>query len=408
MIRPAALLFAVLLQVTVAAGADSNYSLRGHGEKISSQRADARGMGGAVAASPAPTPAGNPASLAYSDRTMFFGTFDSQWLHTEETPVAGTTLVREGYSHLVPNFGLSFTLPAGMGFGAAILVDRRRGGRIEQDAVIDDGAGGQPYEQIFETDGNLIRIPFLFAIERRGIGLGAGLDLLLVNSTTRWQNVFPEDSGYTSSNDLRESSLKGLGARFGAQVPITSWLRVGGWGALPAELSGEVTLRKDGDTDSGEVSKEDITGRFADAWSAGLQLGPFRGVRFLADWTYENWEDVEPVSPDDQYSDVTRFAGGLEWTRGIGGIQWPIRLGGRTEHLHARDGLGRRVRETVVTAGSGFAFASGRGNFDWFVEYGRRGEKDTNEYYEEIFRIGLTLTGLEEWGRRRPPDDEDW
>jgi len=61
-----------------------------------------------------------------------------------------------------------------------------------------------------------------------------------------------------------------------------------------------------------------------------------------------------------------------------------------------------------VTGGSGFAVGDGRGEIDWFLEYGRRGSGDT-EFFEEIWRFGVTLTGSEPWTRRRPPEAEgDW
>jgi hypothetical protein len=43
------------------------------------------------------------------------------------------------------------------------------------------------------------------------------------------------------------------------------------------------------------------------------------------------------------------------------------------------------------------------------VEYGWRGERNVNEFAEKVVRFGVTLTGWEQWSRRRPPvDDDDW
>ena len=73
------------------------------------------------------------------------------------------------------------------------------------------------------------------------------------------------------------------------------------------------------------------------------------------------------------------------------------------------DGKGLSVRETFVTAGSGFGLAEGRGLIDWYVEYGWRGEPRDTEYYEQIVRVGVTLTGTEKWGSRaRPEEEDDW
>ena len=62
-----------------------------------------------------------------------------------------------------------------------------------------------------------------------------------------------------------------------------------------------------------------------------------------------------------------------------------------------------------MTGGSGFGVGGGRGEIDWFVEYGRRGRHGESEFVEEVVRFGVTLTGSERWTRRRPPEDDgDW
>jgi hypothetical protein len=87
----------------------------------------------------------------------------------------------------------------------------------------------------------------------------------------------------------------------------------------------------------------------------------------------------------------------------------PLRLGFRHENLNFLDGRGEEVDETVITGGSGFGFAGGRGQFDWFAEYGWRGEQNRTEFYEQFVRIGISVTGLEEWTKPSKPEaEEDW
>jgi hypothetical protein len=56
------------------------------------------------------------------------------------------------------------------------------------------------------------------------------------------------------------------------------------------------------------------------------------------------------------------------------------------------------------------ALRDGRGAIDWFIEYGQRGERHQSEFFEEIWRVGISLTGSETWARRRQPEEEieDW
>jgi hypothetical protein len=71
------------------------------------------------------------------------------------------------------------------------------------------------------------------------------------------------------------------------------------------------------------------------------------------------------------------------------------------------DGLGRAVREKVLTAGTGFGFAQGRGNLDAYLDFGQRGDESENEFAEKFVRFGLTLTGFEGWNRPAKPEAED-
>jgi hypothetical protein len=83
----------------------------------------------------------------------------------------------------------------------------------------------------------------------------------------------------------------------------------------------------------------------------------------------------------------------------------PIRGGFHIQPLHVLDTNGEQVLEMVLSAGSGFGFADGGGQFDWVIEYGRRGDSD-NEFQEQFVRFGATLTGFERWTRRRPPEED--
>jgi hypothetical protein len=411
--------FAVALAAVTAAAlafagavrAESRYSLRGDGEAVPSMRADARGRGGAEAATGVPSLSGNPASLVLADRTTFYGTYDTEWIRTEESQ-GGSNPVRKEYAGLVPNLALVFPLPRGFSCGTGLLVARRRGGTIEQTATVDDGNGGSlVYRQEFEASGSEIQVPLLLAKDIGGVQLGSGLELVLLNVHERFRNDFnsgQETIGFVDSEDRNELGTGGLAWRAGLRVPITSTVALGGWLRLPGKLHGERRLESVQAGSESDVTTDE-TVELPRSWAAGFELRPRPSLRVAGDWVHEGWEAADPVTPVDRFVDVDRFAVGVEWNPRSGALEWPLRLGYRTEPLHVLDGNGLEVREHVISAGSGFGIAGGLGDIDLYVEYGWRGTKDESEYLEHVVRVGVTLTGLEQWSRRPvPKEDDDW
>ncbi len=396
---------AAALSVVSPAGAQSLYSLRGSGEATLPTRAATRAVGAAEAASATATLTGNPSNISGADKLLFYGTYVTEWVKTEEKTDAGVR-VRKDYTGLISNVALIFPIgPIALGTG--FLVDRRHGGTIEQPAVTDTTEAGQSYIQTFDASGNLLRVPALFAARLKRIEFGAGLDVLLRNSKRRWINDLSSTSDFVSSNDIARSSQWGVAWRGGLRLPVGRRLKIGAWFHLPSDLSGTLTFENH-DPNGGKV-ENDIDSEVAPSGAVGLEVQPYYSLRILADWVHERWEDVTPLSDNTEFVNVDRIGGGIEWAATRGGRRWPVRLGYRTETLHTLDAGGREVREHFVTGGSGFGVGDGRGEIDWFLEYGRRGDAQESEFFEEIFRFGVTLTGAETWTRRRRPDDgDDW
>lgn len=402
----AALALGLLLVSGELVQANSRYSLRGNGESIQASRADTRALGGAEASSSVPSVTGNPASLASAEETVFCGTYETEWVRTEEPEEEGRSRVRKDYEGLLPNLSLVYRLPGKFALGTGILVGRRKGGRIEQPALTESG---QAYRQVFDAKGNVLFFPALLARGFRAFAVGAGVDVTLLNSELRWRNDFPEVSGFEDSDDLDKTRLWGVAWKLGARVPLGSRLAVGGYYSLASHLDGSRRLEQNAAQGASEDLVVDLGGELADRFALGFEASLAPQLRLLGEWGHENWESVRPLSPVDEFENVDRFGAGLEWTPRAGIVSWPWRAGFRTEDLHVIDGRGRRVRETFFTAGSGFGLAEGRGLIDWYVEYGWRGERRDTEYYEQIVRVGVTLTGTEKWSSRvRPEEEEDW
>jgi hypothetical protein len=403
-VRRAAAACALLLALAVPANAQSRYSLRGAGEATLPFRADVRAMGAAEAAASPPSVTGNPANLCRAEAATFYGSYLVEWVETEERTDAGVR-VRQDYTGVISNLCLIFPIgPVSLGTG--FLVGRRQGGTIEQP---DTTSTGQPYRQIFEAEGNLLHVPALLATRILFVEVGGGLDVLLLNAKRRWSNDFTGVEGFLTSSDQVRTSQWGIEWRGGVRVPVGRRLHVGGWVAVPSELSGTRTFENDSPDNQANRSERDVTAEVAPTLAAGFELRPFGRLRIVGDWTKELWDGVTPPDAITRYVDVDRIAGGVEWSPGRSGFRWPLRLGYRTENLHTLDAGGREVREQFATAGSGFAVGDGRGEIDWFLEYGRRGDSTESEFFESVWRFGVTLTGSEPWSKRPPPEtEEDW
>jgi hypothetical protein len=414
MSRAAALAFAVLLLAAGPAAAESRYSLRGDGESVSAARADARALGGAEIASGIPSLSRNPATLALARRTTFYGTYDLEWIRTGENLPTGPGGVRKDYAGLVPNLALIFPLPAEIKFGTGLLIQRRRQGVIETTVDVPDGNGGTiSYRQEFEGSGSLLEIPAHLAWDGKRVQVGAGVDLILLGSDVIWRNEFTGEGevlNFVDSEDREENSFHGVAFRAGVRVPVGERAAVGAYAALPSQLSGELRFSSEQAGESLErVEDRDLD--VASSWGVGAEVRPVDGLRVALDWTREGWEDADVVGPADVFVDVNRVAVGAEWKRRgeRGSVTWPVRLGYRTENLHTLDAYGNEVQEHVLSGGSGFNIAGGRGDIDWYLEYGWRGEEGVTEYHEHFVRFGVTLTGFESWARlERPEEEDDW
>lgn len=405
MIRRFAVALGLALLLASPALASSRYSLRGEGETVSAGHADARSLGGAEAASSVPSLSGNPASLVFADRARFYGTWVTEWIRTEET-LPGDNAVAKGYSGFVPNLGLVFPLPRGWALATGLLVTRHVDGTTEFPSA---DVGGVTYRQVYEASGNQLSVPVLVGWKGERVQVGTGLDLTLVNSRVRWRNDFGDNPDFVDTNDLDRIDLFGVGWRSGLRVPITPELAAGAWVSLPSDLDGKRRFEND-DSDNSDDLEVDYRADAPRRFGLGLEAQPNARLRLVADWVREGWGNVTSYRTRTKLIDVDRFAAGVEWEPSRSSDRtWPLRLGYRTEPLQERDANGRKIREHVLSFGSGFGFAEGQGNIDWVLEYGWRGVVDQSEYYEQMVRFGVTLTGFEEWSRRRPPEaEEDW
>ena len=392
----------VLLGSAFASSAQgqSLYSLRGFGEEAAPQPSLNRALGSTGAAIASPGTFANPALLMFAERTMFSGTLALDWTKTEEN---STDEFRQEYAFSVANLSLIFPLTPSLVLGTGLLYDRRIDGTIETEATIES----EPYTQVFHQEGNLLRFPALLGARLGGTEIGGGIDVLLFTSKRSWQNRFAIGSTFNSSADLDRETLWSLAGKLGVRRAFGQRVAVGAWGAWPRELRGNRFLESDDAQDDPDDVKIHVEEDIAPSATIGAEAFVVPRVRVVFDAGYEAWEQQTPRTPADEYQDVIRLAVGIERVPSRGSLlrSLPLRAGFRIQPLHVLDSNGEKVTEMILSAGSGLGFADGGGQFDWVIEYGRRGDSD-NEFQEQFVRFGATLTGFERWTRRRNPEEE--
>jgi hypothetical protein len=74
----------------------------------------------------------------------------------------------------------------------------------------------------------------------------------------------------------------------------------------------------------------------------------------------------------------------------------PLRLGYNV-HRWAYGLGGEAIDEHTWSVGTGFAFAGDLGQLDLSVSYGVIGDQERNGVQSDVWRLGISFTGLEAW-----------
>lgn len=147
--------------------------------------------------------------------------------------------------------------------------------------------------------------------------------------------------------------------------------------------------------------KDSYTVKMPDAWAAGFQLN-----------VSERWR----VGGDYQFQEFSKFVGRQDWNgqqedeysvgfgierrqaseRRGGWNNLPIRFGAKYRQWGYQVG-GNPIVEKTITAGTGFPFREDLGQLDVALSYSRIGEMAKNDYESSIWRLTVSVTGLERW-----------
>ena len=138
-----------------------------------------------------------------------------------------------------------------------------------------------------------------------------------------------------------------------------------------------------------------------DEYLAGIQLRPFGRFRLGADGQFKEYSKF--TGPEEWMADMEdeyTLSAGLERMQGRarrGGLSnLPLRVGASFKRWAYRVG-GEVVDEKTVSLGTGFPFGQNLGELDVAISYSRIGDLEINGLESEVWRLTITVTGLERW-----------
>ncbi len=150
-----------------------------------------------------------------------------------------------------------------------------------------------------------------------------------------------------------------------------------------------------------QKSLSSYTMEMPDEYMAGIQLRPFGRWRLGADAQFQEFSKF--TGPEEWMADMEdeyTLSAGMEIMQGRarrGGLSnLPLRLGASFKRWAYRVG-GEVVDEKTVSIGTGFPFRQNLGELDLAVSYSRIGDLEQNGLESEVWRLTITVTGLERW-----------
>lgn len=251
----------------------------------------------------------------------------------------------------------------------------------------------------FDSDGGVgILAPTLgYSLDER-TSAGISLDVYLGSREIVRSVSIP---GQLATRDTLARDFSGMGLTLGVTRELVPGTRLGLAYRLRPDLDGEVTRAGDPDLLGRESEirlPDELLLEASARFSERLRVGA--GLRY-AGWEATTFQDdlAEAVT---ELGDAWEVGGGLEFAPASPvayaiGPEAPLRLGYRWRRLPLRID-GEPVGEWSLAVGYSRAFG-GSSRIDVALEYGRRGDLDTNGVSERFVRLGVGMGVFEIWRR---------
>jgi hypothetical protein len=390
------LLATLMLQALPVAAQESIFGLQflGTSEETSDARARAMGVLGIGLDERRSAITQNPATLALLDHMTISAMFVTGSRNTRSaTDDENFAVARFPHARFaLPMFG-KFVVSAGFsGF-------RNFKGKIN---LPEQEIDGLKYRNNFVRDGTIFMFPLgvSFSLTKR-LHVGASMDFVLGTVDESWET---RSDSLVSLATRRRSELNARTFTVGALWQPWSWVSLGAswnpqfygdgstrWTLEDVRIIQSTTPIRD-ESRQGNVL-------FPQAWKVGASLKLHRKLLLTSDALWREWTVYDgSLFEAEAVGNEWRLGAGMELQRdsridfrwGFSHQKWPQIVGGN------------ELKETTFHLGTGFDISDVKSRIDLAVEYALIGDIDKNLFEERTIRFVISISGQEEWKRRRP------
>ena len=393
----ALLAFALVVMLTGVAAAQTPFSLYAFGQNVDAGTARDLGRGGwGMAAADTLTPGTlNPAAAA---DLRYASLIFSGW--AERADNAGPDGQRLTRRVVVPDVRLALPLKSGrLALHTGYNVKRSMEWESRQAITIDHfGETVSGFER-YKRTGSLWQVPIgLSWRPAEALAVAGSVNLVRGSITDQIDQLFvdPLDNYYLPNTRTQKDELSGTS--FTAAVLLDGPGRL----SLGASLTTAYDLRMARETSLGGVaarSYETFDAAMPAEYRAGMMLDLGRHWRVGADGQLARYSELtgrpdwEPVLQD-EWTLAAGIERELERTQFGRRYRAPLRAGFQWRRW-AHTVNGSPVDERTVSVGTGVPFRNRLGAIDLSLSYSWIGDQAENGYRSNVWRLGVSLTGLE-------------
>ena len=250
----------------------------------------------------------------------------------------------------------------------------------------------------FIREGSMFSVPLGVALQPLpGISLGGSLNLVRGSNVDTASDRFLV-TGYQNSTLIAEETYNGTSVTWAVLVAPGRRFRLGASWTPGYDVGVERKVEMQG---VGDRARSSFTMRMPEETWAGIEarvVGRWRigaDAHFTEFSGYRGREDWERTAKD-EYS----WSVGIERIQGrerrAGASNLPLRLStGYRRWAYTINGAS--VDERSYAVGTGFPFRNDMGHFDLAISYNRIGDRGDNGYESDVWRLTVSVTGLEAW-----------
>jgi len=396
--RQRILLAVALVALAGAAAAQTPFSLTNLGQDITTSDVRDTGRGGwGVADIDTLTPGfANPAAVADTRLALFL--FSGMGLSASSEGDDGE---RKTFRTILPEVRLALPLRDGrLAIHAGFHVRRSLQYRTLRDATWESAGETVTGQERFVREGTLYEIPVGLSWRLRPrVAVSASVNLVRGSVDEELAQFYQEgQSGprYFSTIRSQTDELSGTSATFGLLVGPLGPLSLGAvyTTAHDLEMKREVDLQGVGGGGSAQYTLS-----MPEQIRAGMRLklgGPWR---FGCDGELARYSELAGYAPwqrdaRDEWLVAAGFEKALTRSARGGRTSPPLRIGVSWRRWAYEVG-GEPVDERTVSVGTGFPFQGKLGMIDLALSYSLIGDRDQNGYRSEVWRLGVSVIGLE-------------